>query len=121
MFLFYVSFFCLLSDVIRPWQWLYVEHVCAFSQWERWGLLLIYYFSFFLPFLTFSWLDYSPVFRTISFSLQDVISIFCSLVESVWMLFIRDALLVGLVTLGATYAVYRTGKFIYVKRKVRIF
>ena len=37
------------------------------------------------------------------------------------MLFIRDALLVGLVTLGATYAVYRTGKYIYVKRKVRIF
>lgn len=30
----------------------------------------------------------------------------------------KDALLVGLVTLGATYAVYRTGKYIYVKRKV---
>ena len=37
------------------------------------------------------------------------------------MLFIRDALLVGLVTLGATYAVYRTGKYIYVKQRVRIF
>ena len=37
------------------------------------------------------------------------------------MLFIRDALLVGLVTLGATYAVYRTGKYIYVKQKVRTF
>ena len=37
------------------------------------------------------------------------------------MLFIRDALLVGLVTLGATYAVYRTGKYIYVKQRVRTF
>ena len=60
-------------------------------------------------------------FRTISFCQRDVISIFCSLLESVWMLFIRDALLVGLVTLGATYAVYRTGKYIYVKQRVRIF
>ena len=36
------------------------------------------------------------------------------------MLFIRDVLLVGLATLSATYAVYRTGKYIYVKRKVSI-
>ena len=40
-----------------------------------------------------------------------------SLVVSVWTI-IRDALLVGLATLGVTYAVFRAGKYIYVRRKV---
>ena len=43
--------------------------------------------------------------------------IFYSLVVSVWTI-IRDALLVGLATLGVTYAVFRAGKYIYVRRKV---
>ena len=42
---------------------------------------------------------------------------FYSLVVSVWTI-IRDALLVGLATLGVTYAVFRAGKYIYVRRKV---
>ena len=74
-------------------------------------------FFFFLR----TWLHQSPFPHCCPFVLSlvnlGVTVIFYSLVVSVWTI-IRDALLVGLATLGVTYAVFRAGKYIYVRRKV---